>query len=69
MDLNFFDRILNIDSTSGIEVELADYLSVEFAAPGRKIDMFEVGDGSKNILVSWGVPKVLFCTHLDTVPP
>lgn len=69
MDLNFFDRILNIDSTSGREVELADYLSVEFAAPGRKIDVFEVGDGSKNILVSWGVPKVLFCTHLDTVPP
>ena len=69
MDLNFFDRILNMDSTSGREVELADYLSVEFAAPGRKIDVFEVGDGSKNILVSWGVPKVVFCTHLDTVPP
>ena len=69
MDLNFFDRILNIDSTSGKEVELADYLSVELAAPGRKIEVFEVGDGSKNILVSWGVPKVIFCTHLDTVPP
>ncbi len=69
MDLNFFDRILNMDSTSGREAELADYLSVELDAPGRKVDVFEVGDGSKNVLVSWGVPKVIFCTHLDTVPP
>ena len=44
-------------------------LSVEFAAPGRKVELFEVGDGTKNLLVSWGSPKLIFCTHLDTVPP
>ena len=69
MDLNFFNRILNIDSTSGREVGLAEFLSAEFAAPGRKIEVLEVGDGSKNLLVSWGVPKLMFCSHLDTVPP
>ena len=69
MDLNFFHKILNIDSTSGKEAELADMLSVEMAAPGRKMEVFEVGDGTKNILLSWGCPKVVFCTHLDTVPP
>ena len=69
MDLDFFHKILSIDSTSGREAELADILSVEFAAPGRKVESFEVGDGTKNILVSWGSPKVVFCTHLDTVPP
>ncbi len=69
MDLDFFNRILNIDSTSGKEAELADFLSVEFAAEGREVEVFEVGDGTKNILVSWGSPKVVFCTHLDTVPP
>ena len=58
-----------MDSTSGKEGELADILSVEFAAPGRRVQMFEVGDGTKNLFVSWGVPKVIFCTHLDTVPP
>ena len=58
-----------MDSTSGKEAELADMLSVEFAAPGRKVELFEVGDGTKNILVSWGTPKIIFCTHLDTVPP
>ena len=69
MDLKFFDRILNIDSTSGKEAELADFMSAELAAPGRKVEVFAVGDGTKNILVSWGTPKVIFCSHLDTVPP
>ena len=69
MDLNFFHRILSVDSTSGKEDELADMLAVELNAPGRKVEVFEVGDGTKNILVSWGAPKVVFCTHLDTVPP
>ena len=44
MDLNFFHKILSVDSTSGKEAELADILSVELAAPGRKIDIFEVGE-------------------------
>ena len=69
MDIDFFYRVLNVDSTSGKEGELADMLSVEFAAPGRQVELFEVGDGTKNLLVSWGAPKVIFCTHLDTVPP
>ena len=69
MNLDFFHRILNVDSTSGKEAELADMLAVEFAAPGRNVELFEVGDGTKNLLVSWGCPKVVFCTHLDTVPP
>lgn len=69
MDFNFFHRILSVDSTSCKEAELADILAVEFSAPGRKVRTFEVGDGTKNLLVSWGSPKVVFCTHLDTVPP
>ncbi len=69
MDLEFFHKILSVDSTSGREAQLADMLAVELAAPGRKVETFEVGDGTRNILVSWGSPKVVFCTHLDTVPP
>ena len=69
MDLEFFHKILNVDSTSGKEADLADILAVEMAAPGRKVETFEVGDGTRNILVSWGAPKVVFCTHMDTVPP
>ena len=69
MDLEFFNRILSVDSTSGKEGGLADMLSSEFAASGRNVELFEVGDGTKNLLVSWGTPKLVFCTHLDTVPP
>ncbi|MBE6233063.1 MAG: M20/M25/M40 family metallo-hydrolase [Bacteroidales bacterium] len=69
MDIDFFYRMLSVDSTSGKEAQLADMLEVELAAPGRKVETFEVGDGTRNILVSWGLPKVVFCTHLDTVPP
>lgn len=69
MDLEFFNRILNICSTSGTEAELAEALAVEMDAPGRRVRLYDVGDGTRNLLVSWGVPKVVFCTHLDTVPP
>lgn len=69
MDLNFFHRILSVDSTSGKEAGLAQMLSVELTAPGRKVELFDVGDGTENLLVSWGEPEVVFCTHLDTVPP
>ena len=69
MDLEFFHRVLNVDSTSGKEGLLADMLAAELSAPGRKVEVFEVGDGTRNVLVSWGRPKVVFCTHLDTVPP
>ena len=69
MDLEFFHRVLNVDSTSGKEARLADMLAAELSAPGRKVDVFDMGDGTRNVLVSWGRPKVVFCTHLDTVPP
>lgn len=69
MDLEFFHRVLNVDSTSGKEGLLADMLAAELSAPGCKVEVFEVGDGTRNVLVSWGRPKVVFCTHLDTVPP
>ena len=69
MDTELFLQMLNIDSTSGKECEFADFLAVRFEAPGRHVQVFEVGDGTRNILVSWGDPKVIFCSHLDTVPP
>lgn len=69
MDMDFFHRILSVDSTSGKEGPMADVLAAELAEPDRKVETFEVGDGTKNLLVSWGTPKVIFCSHMDTVPP
>lgn len=30
---------------------------------------WELEDGGINLLFSWGTPKVVFCSHIDTVPP
>ena len=64
MDIRLFIDTLNIDSTSGRERELADFLSDRLLTPANKLERFE-----DNLLFSWGKPDVLFCTHLDTVPP
>ena len=69
MNTELFLDMLKIDSTSGKEVGFADFLATVLEGPGRCIETFEVGDGTRNLLVSWGKPKVIFCSHLDTVPP
>lgn len=79
MNTDFFIEMLQIDSTTGRERELADFLAQRMAGEGRRVEMFEVesmagdcpqGCGAPvNLMVSWGEPKVVFCTHLDTVPP
>ena len=62
-----FREILSIDSTSGSERRLAEFLLERLEAPSK--EAIEVGDGSLDLLLSWGEPKVVFCTHMDTVPP
>ena len=63
----FFREILSIDSTSGSERRLAEWLLSHVAAP--RAEAMEAGDGTLNLLFSWGEPRVVFCTHMDTVPP
>ncbi len=67
IDLQLFKQILDFDSTSGKERPLAQWLLERLEAPRK--ESFEVGDGTLNLLFSWGTPKVVFCTHMDTVPP
>jgi len=67
MDFDFFRQLLEFDSTSGREREVAMWLLNRLEAPDKQ--SFEVGDGTLNLLFSWGRPKVVFCSHMDTVPP
>ncbi|MBR1705849.1 MAG: M20/M25/M40 family metallo-hydrolase [Bacteroidales bacterium] len=67
MDLAWFRQLLEIDSTSGKERTVAEWLEKHLEAPHT--ERFEVGDGTLNLLLSWGTPQVIFCTHMDTVPP
>ena len=79
MNTEFFLDILKIDSTTGRERELADHLAAYLKSSKCRIERFDVesmaasvpeGCGvPQNLLLSWGKPTVVFCTHLDTVPP
>lgn len=79
MNTEFFIEMLDIESTSGRERAFADFLAQRMAGPGRRVETFEVMtmaqdcpegcDIPVNLMVSWGEPKFVFCTHLDTVPP
>lgn len=67
MNWNFFKELLCIDSTSGKEREVAQWLLTQLEAP--VVESMEVGDGTLNLFLKWGTPKVVFCSHMDTVPP
>ena len=62
-------KIMGIESTSGREAELAYYIRDNFKGQNSESELQEVGDGSYNVFIKWGIPKVIYCTHLDTVPP
>ena len=74
MDFQFFKELLSIDSTSGKERKVAEWLAGRLPGifpaanqPALRVD--EVGDGTLNLLLTWGTPRIVFCSHLDTVPP
>ena len=67
MNWELFKAMLSIDSTSGKEREMALWLYDRLEAPEK--ELMEVGDGTLNLFLRWGTPKVVFCTHMDTVPP
>ena len=74
MDFTFFQELLSIDSTSGKERKVAEWLAERlpgmFPATNRpELRAEEVGDGTLNLLLTWGSPRIVFCSHLDTVPP
>lgn len=71
--------MLEIDSTSSKERVFGDFLIGRLATAGCRVERFPLEkygkfnlpeeDRPQNILFSWGVPEVMFCTHLDTVAP
>lgn len=68
-NIDLFLEMLNIDSTSSKERTLSEFLKKRLPDGRCRTESFEVGDGTENLLFSWGEPEVFFCTHLDTVPP
>lgn len=58
-----------VDSTSGREDALLAPLEALLRELGADVERQPVGPGRTNVLARWGDPRVLFSTHLDTVPP
>lgn len=62
-------RLCEVDSTSGREDALLPCLHQLLGEMGAEVLEQPVEPGRTNVLATWGRPRVLFSTHLDTVPP
>ncbi len=65
--------LVDIDSTTGSELAVADYLfsylSPLVAKYGGKVERLKAAPRRDNILVTFANPVVTLSTHMDTVPP
>lgn len=66
---NFLLKIMAINSTTGSEYKLADYLAKHLKPKGATLKIQKTSKKQKNLFFRWGKPKIIFCTHLDTVAP
>jgi acetylornithine deacetylase len=70
LDLDFFREILSMDSTSGNEGALMRLLSDRLGAlPGVHLVLSGEPGKPPYLFLFRGTPQVVFCTHVDTVPP
>lgn len=60
---------IEIPSVTGDEGDYGDALGRALEARGFDVERQEVQPGRFNLLARAGRPEVVFCTHLDTVPP
>jgi acetylornithine deacetylase len=63
-------QLMEIPSVTGSEGKIADFLSMYLGASGYRVVLQTVETGRCNVLAfAGGTPKVVMCTHIDTVPP
>ena len=60
---------IEIPSVTGDEGDYATDLERRLQQLGFACERQEVAPGRFNVLARAGEPQVVFCTHLDTVPP
>ena len=58
-----------IDSVTGGEGNYGDALARHVASLGFAVERQELEPGRFNVLARAELPELVFCTHLDTVPP
>src|SRR5712691_7778655 len=62
-------QLMAIPSVTGNELEVGNFLASHLASTGYRVEKQEVEPGRFNVMAYAGKPRVLFCTHIDTVPP
>jgi acetylornithine deacetylase len=62
-------KLCAVDSTTGQEGHMLPFLLELFTDIGAQVQLQAVEGGRSNLLALWGKPRVLFSTHMDTVPP
>lgn len=63
------EALCRADTTTGREDHGLPALRSLLRELGARIELQEVAPGRHNVLATWGHPRLLFTTHLDTVPP
>jgi len=73
MDVVAFTRqLVDIESISGNEAQVADFLQAELQRRGFQSEKLRVQGERCNVWATWpeeSRPAVVFSTHMDTVPP
>jgi acetylornithine deacetylase len=67
--LNFLSDILKIESTTGNENPLARFIAEKYTPKGMTCEIQETPEGRLNLFFKIGEPRIVFNSHLDTVPP
>jgi acetylornithine deacetylase len=62
-------QLMAIPSVTGSEQRIGEYLSSQLESAGYRVERQDVGGGRFNLFAFAGPGRVMFCTHLDTVPP
>ncbi|MEQ1892106.1 MAG: M20/M25/M40 family metallo-hydrolase, partial [Planctomycetota bacterium] len=66
------ERLLDwiaIESVTGHEGDYGDAVARHLASLGFGVERQELAPGRFNVLARADAPELVFCTHLDTVPP
>jgi len=62
-------KLITIPSVTGTEREIAEFLSSHLASLGYRVARHGVVGDRFNVFAFAGEGRVMFCTHIDTVPP
>jgi acetylornithine deacetylase len=62
-------QLMAIPSVTGTERAVAEFLSSHLETRGYRVERHNVTGDRFNVLAFAGPGRVMFCTHIDTVPP